>query len=116
MNFGNAHQIEKLNEGNYESWKIQMKSVLRYNELWGYVNGTIVKTENNAVGIVWALKDEKALDLIILSLHKSQFNHIKRADTSLKAWEALKSVYESQGPMRQCVLFKQLYRMRKEEN
>lgn len=91
-----------------------MKSILRYNELWGYVNGTITKTEGNVAQ--WTLKDEKALDLIILNLHKTQYNHIKRAETSLEAWEALRNVYESKGPMRQCILFKQLYKMKKERN
>ncbi|XP_076228239.1 uncharacterized protein LOC143175077 isoform X2 [Nomia melanderi] len=87
-----------------------MKSILRFNELWGYVNGTIIITEANAAE--WAINDEKAFDLIILSLHKTQFNHVKRAAPSLEAWDALKNVHESKGPMRQCVLYKQLYRMK----
>jgi len=35
--------IEKLKEDNYELWKIQMKSVLVFNDLWPYVDGTSVK-------------------------------------------------------------------------
>ncbi|XP_015437625.1 PREDICTED: uncharacterized protein LOC107192803, partial [Dufourea novaeangliae] len=114
MSCSNIQKIEQLCNNNYESWKIQIKSILRLNELWGYVNGTIIKTGENDAG--WIVKDEKALDLIILSLHKSQFNHVKRVEASLEAWEALKKVHESKGPMKQCVLFKQLYRMRKESN
>jgi len=34
--------IEKLKEDNYELWKIQMKSVLVFNDLWPYVDGTSV--------------------------------------------------------------------------
>lgn len=31
--------IEKLTESNYELWKVQMKSILVYNDLWSYVDG-----------------------------------------------------------------------------
>ncbi|KAK2578606.1 hypothetical protein KPH14_001023 [Odynerus spinipes] len=37
MNLGKIDHIQKLDNTNYETWKIQMKSVLRFNDLWGYV-------------------------------------------------------------------------------
>lgn len=37
--------IEKLIDGNYEAWKMQMRSVLVYNDLWKYTSGEIVKPE-----------------------------------------------------------------------
>lgn len=43
--YSNAQDIEKLDEKNYEAWRMQMKSVLIYNDLWGYVSGDIVKPE-----------------------------------------------------------------------
>lgn len=104
--------IDKLVEDNYESWKLQMKSILICNDLWGYVSGTIIKTEENAVG--WTLKDQKALALIILSVSRGQLNHVKKSETSLAAWEDLRRVYESKGPVRKATLYKQLYRMRKD--
>lgn len=73
----NPNQIQKLGEKNYESWKIQIKSLLIYNELWSYTNGSKIKTEANA--IEWTGKDEKALVLILLSIEE---NHVKRAETS----------------------------------
>lgn len=63
----------------------------------------------------WTSKDEKALALILLSTSKNQLNHIKKATTSHEAWEKLKSTYESKGPVRKSVLYKQLYRMKKEQ-
>lgn len=105
--------IEKLNDTNYESWKIQIKSVLVCNELWKYTSGTETRTaENNDV---WTSKDEKALALILLSTSKSQLNYIKKATTSHEAWEKLRNTYESRGPVRKSVLYKQLYRMKKEQ-
>jgi len=32
------NNLEKLTEENFDLWKLQMKSVLVYNELWAYVN------------------------------------------------------------------------------
>lgn len=65
-----AHRIQaikKLTEENYESWKIQMRSVLVCNDMWDYVNGTIPRTTENTV---WTVKDQKALALIVLSVSR----------------------------------------------
>lgn len=35
--------IEKLTETNYELWKVQMRSILVFNDLWQYVDGTEIK-------------------------------------------------------------------------
>jgi len=52
--------------------------------------------------------------LIILSVSRGQLNHIKRTETSEAAWNELKRVHESKGPVRKATLYKQLYRMRKD--
>lgn len=49
-----------------------MKSILVYNELWGYVSGTIVKPEEAEATAAWVTKDEKALALIVLGVSKKQ--------------------------------------------
>lgn len=103
--------IEKLTEENYESWKIQMRSVLVCNDMWDYVNGTIPRTAENTA--VWTVKDQKALALIVLSMSRGQLNHVKKAETSEAAWNELKRVHESKGPVRKATLYKQLYRMKK---
>lgn len=87
------HSIEKLTEENYESWNLQIKSVLVCNELWKYVTGTEVKTESNA--IAWTMKDDKALALIVLNISRGQLNLIKKAGTSKEAWEMSLSVFLS---------------------
>ena len=70
MNIGRVEHVQKLSSSNYDTWKIQMKSVLRYNELWGYVDGSIPRPEEN--NNEWVTKDEKALDSIILSVQPDQ--------------------------------------------
>lgn len=110
--WNNSQSIEKLNEDNYESWKLQMKSILICNELWSYANGNEVKTEANQEE--WTKKDQKALAMITLSMSRGQINHIKKAETSHAAWAELERIYESKGPVRKATLYKQLYRMKKD--
>jgi len=97
-----THNIKKLNDANYESWKTQIKSVLVCNELWKYTCRTEIRTLDNSD--VWMSKDEKVLALILLSISKNQLNHVKKATTSHETWEKLKTIYESRGPMRKSVL------------
>ena len=103
--------IEKLTEENYELWKVHMKSVLIFNDLWSYVDGTEVKTDANVA--VWTTKDSKALALINLSITHGQLNHVRRATTSKQAWDGVKAVFESRGPVRKAALYKRLLRMEK---
>lgn len=95
--------IEKLTESNYELWKVQMKSVLVYNDLWQYVDGTEVKPPENATE--WIRKDSKALALINLSISHSQLNYVKKAETAKSAWDCLKGIFESKGPVRKATLY-----------
>ncbi|KOX72925.1 hypothetical protein WN51_01943 [Melipona quadrifasciata] len=111
MNYVSIQDSNKLDNTNYESWKTEMRSLLRINDLWDYVNGTEIRNEENHV--TWREKDEKALDLIILNIKKSQYIHIKNAETSRQAWKSLENLYESQAPMRQYTLLAQLFRKRK---
>jgi hypothetical protein len=106
--------IEKLTENNYELWKVQMKSVLVYNDLWQYVDGTEVKPLENAHD--WIRKDSKALALINLSISHSQLNYVKKAETAKAAWDCLKGIFESKGPVRKTTLYKQLLRTEKKPN
>lgn len=82
--------IEKLTETNYELWKVQMKSVLVFNDLWKYAEGTEIKPAADAQE--WIRKDSKALALINLSITHSQLNHVKKATTSKEAWDGLNGV------------------------
>lgn len=108
------YQIEKLDDNNYDAWKIHMKNVLVHCDLWKYTNGTIVKAENASAADIaaWNTKDEKSLATIILSCKSSQLIHIKNCVTSLEAWQRLKELYQPTGPSRKVSLFKQLIRIK----
>lgn len=112
MNSSIQH-IEKLVDENYEAWKMQMRSVLIYNDLWGYTSGEIVQSTTEAGASNWTNKDEKALALIVLSVSKPELGHIRKATTSKQAWDELARIHSSKGPVRKAVLYRQLYNLKK---
>lgn len=112
--FGNMNSIEKLTETNYESCKVQMRSVLICNDLWDYTCEKIEKTADNQA--TWETKDGKALAMILLCVSTNQLNHIKKAESSAAAWKSLENMHESKGPMRKATLYKQIYRLKKDSS
>lgn len=107
------YSIEKLDDGNYDAWKVQMRSVLVHCELWTYVS-----TPTRPDGIsedIWNAKDEKALATITLSVKTPQIIHIKRCKTSSEAWKKLEAVHQPTGPARKVTVFKQLLNLKMAE-
>lgn len=84
--------VEKLTEANYELWKIQMKSILVFNELWQYVDGTEVKPLANAQD--WIKKDSKAL-----GVDKSEY-HARTAQPRKEGRDVERSMGRTQGNIR----------------
>lgn len=108
------YQIEKLDDNNYDGWKVQMRSVLVHSELWKYV---LKETQRPAATQAeeletWNTKDAKALATILLSVKTSQLLHVKHCKTSAAAWEKLEEVYRPTGPARKVTLFKQLMNLK----
>lgn len=54
-----AYKIGLLNDSNYESWKLRMESILMKNDLWDYMPGKIIRTEDNETD--FDRRDRKAL-------------------------------------------------------
>lgn len=108
------YQIEKLDDDNYDSWAIQMRSVLIHCDLWAYVSGTIEKPPADRVDTVaaWTVKDEKALATLTLSVKTAQLIHIKNCRTSAVAWTTLKDIHRPTGPARKVTVFKQLINLK----
>ena len=81
----NLSNINRLNDNNYGLWKVHMKSVFVYNDLWSVVDGSEIKTEENEVE--WIRKD--ALALINISVTQGQLMYVKKANTSKEIWKKL---------------------------
>lgn len=112
------YQIDKLNENNYDSWKVLVKSVLIHSDLWSYVAGVSIKPgpEKREELASWSAKDEKALATILLCVKPSQINYIKNCTTSAEAWKNLEKIHQPKGPARKVTLFKQLLQLKMEGN
>ena len=67
------YQIEKLDDTNYDSWCVQMCSVLIQNGLWKVVNGTVKKEDaaDDRARESWEANDEKVLATIVLCVKSS---------------------------------------------
>jgi hypothetical protein len=104
---GNVIRIEPLGKENYDTWKLQMEAVLVKNEMWGYVNGSIEKP-NNEENTIWEENDKKARADLILAINPNELRQIKNCVTSNGIWKKLKELYESKGPARKATLLKQL--------
>lgn len=102
----NTNVIEKLDNSNYDSWKILMKSVLIQCEQWNIASGVTIRSDTNAEK--FDMLDQKALSTIILGVTKSQLIHIKNCKTSSECWKKLETVHKRTGPSRKVTLFKNL--------
>lgn len=106
----NNFQIEKLDNNNYDSWKILIKSILVQNDQWNVTNGITKRSDAN--GANFDTVDQKALATITLSVKKSQLIHIKNCATSYECWKKLEKVHSRTGPSRKVTLFKNLVHAR----
>ncbi|XP_073820463.1 uncharacterized protein [Musca autumnalis] len=105
--------IEKLSEDNYESWNLQMKSVLIHQDLWEVISDNDAVEKKSAE---WKKKDEKAMATIILCISPVQLSYIKKCKSAKDAWNSLSDIHRPKGPIRKVSLFKQLLNMKMEED
>lgn len=105
---GPVLQIEKLDENNYDSWSIQMRSVLIHGGVWKIVNGQVKNEGEAAVKEKWESDDEKALATISLGVKPTQLGYIKNCKTSHDAWIKLQQVHMPRGPLQKVSQYKKL--------
>lgn len=102
-------RIEKLNSGNYRSWKYNIKMALMQRELWDHVTGdALAAVDDNEDIDRYNKRKEKALATIALSVDKEQQEHILDCVTAKEAWETLKKIFEPQSRPRILQLKKEM--------
>lgn len=94
-------RVEKLNDTNYETWKIQVQSALQLKRLWKYVKCELKGVENEE-------GNEDALAYMRLSVCPPQLRHLKDAATAHEGWEKVKKVHKKAGPAYEMQLFRKL--------
>ena len=98
-----------LDESNYDSWSIQMKSVLVHNGVWRIVNGVVKRpVAEGETREKWISEDEKANATICLGVHPSQLGYLRDCKTSAEAWKKLEEVHRPMGPQQKVSLYKRL--------
>lgn len=83
--------MEKLAQGNYEEWCMQMQSVLQIKKLWAHTKEKREAKEDEE-------KNQDALAYVRLGVAPCQLRHIKDSDNPHDAWETLKLVHRRTGP------------------
>uniref|UniRef100_A0A8D8KUH0 Copia protein n=1 Tax=Culex pipiens TaxID=7175 RepID=A0A8D8KUH0_CULPI len=84
--------IARLNEGNWQVWKLRMDALLETEELWEVVEEEVpAAVEQDAA---WKRKDRKARGMMIVALEDSQLRHIKGQVHAHDIYEALKAHHE----------------------
>lgn len=101
---------------NYSVWHIQVEDILTNHSLWGYTDETIpcpIPTPADAHQTTpaidtWKKNDRKALTIIHLRVSALMITYVTGCTTSRAAWEALKNVFDVQGPMSTIIVRRQL--------
>jgi hypothetical protein len=74
--------IEKLGEGNYETWRFQVMHYLKGKDLWKYVDKASATGDD-------ANQRQKALSLLVVSVKPSVLYVITSCVDAHEAWTAL---------------------------
>lgn len=110
------YQIDKLDSENYNTWYLQMRSILVQTELWSIANGKRKRPTNATEAAKWDRLNEKALALIILLLKTSQINQVQDCTKASDAWNRLADIYKPSDPIQKVSLYKKLLRHRMSSN
>lgn len=85
--------VVRLDDSNYERWKLQITTVLEAAEVLEVVNGTSPQPPaGDAVLPAWRKKDAEARAIIVPTLDKNQTNHVFKCTTAKAMFDKLKQV------------------------
>ena len=87
-------QVVKLDDSNYERWKLQITVVLKAAEVWDVVSGETPRppATEAAQRAAWDKKDIEAQAILIPTLDKLQTVHIYELTTAKSIFDRLKEV------------------------
>jgi Domain of unknown function (DUF4219) len=84
--------FDKLNETNYDDWKIQVEALLEEKGLFGVVSGRDVMptTGPSSKGVKAFLEKQRlARSKIILAIEPSQLPHVRNEENPFVIWQNL---------------------------
>jgi hypothetical protein len=92
--------FDKLNETNYDDWKIQMEALLEEKGLFGVVSGRVIMptTGPNSKGVKTFLEKQRlARSKIILAIEPSQLPHVRNEEDPFVIWQNLTRIHRARG-------------------
>lgn len=92
--------FDKLNETNYDDWKIQMEALLEEKGLFGVVSGRDIMptTGPNSKGVKTFLEKQRlARSKIILAIEPSQLPHVRKEENPFVIWQNLTRIHRARG-------------------
>ena len=95
-----ALPFDKLNESNYDDWKILMEALLEVKRLFGVVSGRDVMptTGPNSQGVKTFLEKQRlARANIILAIDPSQLPYVRNEDDPAVIWKNLARIHHARG-------------------
>ena len=118
--------IDKLNEGNYQSWAWMCQLLMEERDVWNVVHsvpGSIPQplptkaadssvTEPNAALLQsWNTKNSEAVRIISFTVSQELQGPIRMIRNAKEAWEELQKVYASKDKQRKYNLLRKLFRI-----
>ena len=91
--------IDKLNESTWPIWKLQMTAYLQAKELWGLVDGSVVRPENGADNQALAgyrVREARVNSILLQTVSTSQLHIIARSElaTPRQKWNELVQTFD----------------------
>ena len=92
--------IDKLNDSNWPIWKLQMTAYLQAKELWGLIDGSNVRPEDNAQNqealARFIVRESRVNSILLQTVSTSQLHIIARSDllTPRQKWNELVQTFD----------------------
>lgn len=103
--------IAKLNNENYQLWKLKMELLLINEDLWD----TVINDPPDNLSETWHKRDNKALATIGLLVEDNRLIYVRQASTVKQAWDSLKAYHEKSCLSNKVFLLKSMVNLKFQE-
>ena len=104
-------RVDKINELNFQLWKMQMEDYLYQKDSWKLLEGK-TKNQGSMTNEDWDILDRKALESIQLYLEPSVKFNITKTKTTEELMETLEKLYEKPSTSNKVFLMKHLFNIK----
>lgn len=105
----------RLNGSNFKLWNLQIKAFLRGHGLLDVVTGAApepVDPTETAELEKWALRDGKAMSILISSINPEQANHVLNCESSKQVYDKIQSLHKTISEVRIMNLYEEYFSLK----